>query len=1007
MIFDVLATEINSTHGLPDYRTTGLPALPGCETRRLSSRLSESRNRVKRILGDGPKSCTPKKGGAGECHESLICCELVAVRARWRHAGDGQIQRVIFCTAKILKIIPFWNQLMTSTASDNASEYPVLVLNTMPPRMPRYHLPRPRLSLKEERFRDYPIIVMQAPTGFGKTSLLGQWRRELLAHGGAVAWMTADDSGNARQFLHGLVLAVRTGCARPAFGKLLLESSLMTLGGLEGITAWLAEAAQTALDLILIVDDADRLSSANFSAFAYLLHNAPPNLRVMVSARAKVDVAVVDLMSYGQCLCLNAEDLRFRLDETMALAHNRLGTRIDDDMAGRLQELTEGWPLGLQMVMAAVEKSNDPRSVMTSVATDFGRRSEALVEGLLTNLTSSEADFLVRIAVADHVHPDLCRTLTGLADAPERLAHLMHDTPLFVAGDDGQWARLHNLARDTLRTHLAKLPQEEQVELHLRALYWMAEHGMIEEAARHAHAAGRREVAYDLAEQCLYDAVMQGRQEAVLRWLELLPEAEMNKRPRLRLAAAWALSLSERPAEADRLVHSLLENPDADPALRYECALIASGAAYYADNPDQCVALFAPWTATAPPTRDPRLLQMHANRLALTAILSGDPAQARRHVQTASTTQNGAGYRYGAHWGDFLIGLSYFWEGKILLGQDVLRHALENADLELGRRHPQACMNACLLAAAAYERNHLDEAAELLTNRLDVLERVGTPEAVLLAYRTVSRIAAAKGIEHRALDLLEMLHAVGAARHLPRLCVASLGEQVRIHAGRFRPETCRALALRIDQVVADSLPLHGELWRQGMQMMQDMAHAYTAFAKQDWHCALKNLEDAAPLADALKMGRWRVEIMALSAYAKECNGENGRPLILEALNLAQAFGLERIFVDTHPAVGEWVQRVANEDGTEPVLMPRTARPQPVSAQSAPRAVPSMMLTPKERIVLEHLARNLSNKEIAQAMEVGEETVKWHVKNLFAKLDAGTRRHVVRRAQLLGLLEGFD
>jgi LuxR family maltose regulon positive regulatory protein len=108
------------------------------------------------------------------------------------------------------------SSLMTSTASDNASEYPELVLNTMPPRMSRYQLPRPRLSLKEERFRDYPIIVMQAPTGFGKTSLLGQWRREYLARGGAVAWMTADDSGNARRFLHGLVLAVRTGCARPA-----------------------------------------------------------------------------------------------------------------------------------------------------------------------------------------------------------------------------------------------------------------------------------------------------------------------------------------------------------------------------------------------------------------------------------------------------------------------------------------------------------------------------------------------------------------------------------------------------------------------------------------------------------------------------------------------------------------------------------------------------------------------------------------------------------------------
>ena len=69
-----------------------------------------------------------------------------------------------------------------------------------------------------------------------------------------------------------------------------------------------------------------------------------------------------------------------------------------------------------------------------------------------------------------------------------------------------------------------------------------------------------------------------------------------------------------------------------------------------------------------------------------------------------------------------------------------------------------------------------------------------------------------------------------------------------------------------------------------------------------------------------------------------------------------------------------------------------------------RSTPSMALTPKEREVLELLARNLSNKEIGLAMQVGEETIKWHMKNLFAKLDAGTRKQVVQRARILGLLE---
>jgi LuxR family maltose regulon positive regulatory protein len=77
---------------------------------------------------------------------------------------------------------------------------------------------------------------------------------------------------------------------------------------------------------------------------------------------------------------------------------------------------------------------------------------------------------------------------------------------------------------------------------------------------------------------------------------------------------------------------------------------------------------------------------------------------------------------------------------------------------------------------------------------------------------------------------------------------------------------------------------------------------------------------------------------------------------------------------------------------------------PPPAETAPRAAPSMALTPKEREVMVLLARNLSNKEIGLAMQVGEETIKWHMKNLFAKLDAGTRKQVVQRARILGLLE---
>jgi LuxR family maltose regulon positive regulatory protein len=607
--------------------------------------------------------------------------------------------------------------------------------------------------------------------------------------------------------------------------------------------------------------------------------------------------------------------------------------------------------------------------------------------------------------VLDHLHPDACRVLTGAADAAERLTRLVRETPVLVAVEGGEWLRLHALARDFLRGGFAALPAAERDAIQARAAQWLADHGLFEEAARQAFGAGRRELAYDLAEKSLYEAMIGGRQAAVLDWLERLPATEVDRRPRLRLAAAWALALSERHDEAGRQVARILGQPGVDDALRYECALISSGAAFYGDDPDQFIDLFAPWADLPPPVTEPSLRRMHANRLAWRALLLGEPAEARRHEQQALRGDFGPAFAFMARWGSVIEGLSYLWEGQVRLVEETLRPVLAEAEASLGRRAPLTCMTATALAAAVWERNRPDQAAALLANRLDVLERAGLPETLLLAYRTLARIAAAEGGEHRALDLLELLHAAGVSRRLPRLCIASLADQVRVHARRFRPETCRALCERIDEIFARQDLPRGPIWRRSAEVLRAVARANAAVAAQDWPRAIEGLAHAGALADALKLGRMRIEMLALRAFALDRNADDGLPLLHEASNLAETYGLARLFVDAHPALGDWARRAAARiDGQADARpAPPPQRPAGSAPAGTPRAVASTVLTPKEREVLELLARNLSNKEIALAMEVGEETVKWHLKNLFGKLSAGTRKQVVRRAQLLGLL----
>jgi LuxR family transcriptional regulator, maltose regulon positive regulatory protein len=855
-----------------------------------------------------------------------------------------------------------------------------LVLKVTPPRAPRHLVARASLPHPGE-----PAVLVQAPPGFGKTSLLAQWRREHLAQGSVVAWVSAQPQDDPARFVQALALSVRVASGRPTFGHVLLDA--VPPQGFEGITSWLAEIAQSALDVVLLVDEADRLPPASRELLGYLLRNAPTNLRAIVAARADCDLQVQDLVAYGQCARVGGAQLGFSLDETLALVHARFGSKVSRDEAARLHEITEGWPLGLQLALSVMDAGG--QSQLPSLDLHGGALREQFVGFMLRNLGADDLQFLTRVSHVDHLHPALAAELTGDAQAADRLARLLRETPVFIAGVESDWLRMHSLARNALRQRFDQLGPAEQRKLHAAAADWFANQEMLEVAARHALAAGEDQKAYDLAERSLYGATMRGRQAAALEWLAQLPPAEVDRRPRLLLAAAWTLAVSERNDEASRYVERILANENADDRLRCECALILAGASLFADDPDGFAKLHDPW-ADSPPIKDATLLQIHANRSAFRALLDGQPALARLRQQQAPHANAQLD-----RWGEFGIGLAYLWEGQVVLAEQLLRPMLAAAEGDLGRRSSFATMTAALLAASLWEQDRQEEASALLANRLDVLERSALPECVMLGYRTMARIAVAAGQEHRALELLGALDAVGVARKLPRLRIASLAEQVRMHARNFRAQTCRESCAALDALFEREQHERGPLWRRSVLPMQAVAHAYAAIADRKWRAALEPLARADAAAQEVKQARLHIELLGLRAYAMDGCGERAEPLLREALELAQVHGLKRVFADAHPGLGELVGRASSATRSPPRSTQAPA--------AAARAMPSMALTPKEREVLELLTRNLSNKEIALAMHIGEETIKWHMKNLFAKLDAGTRKQVVARARILGLL----
>jgi LuxR family maltose regulon positive regulatory protein len=881
---------------------------------------------------------------------------------------------------------------------------PELVLKTTPPRSQKGAQVRERLSIDAPELADKMAIAVRAPAGFGKTLLLAQWRREFLSRGAVVAWLTLCRRDDGNRFAQGLAVAMTLGSGRQSFAGASERMAGHGRDEMDRLTDWLAEVAELGSETVLILDEVDTLPEATVrQSLAYLLHNAPANLHILMASRSRLHLEVTDLLARGLYVTISADALRFRVEETVAILSNRFGARIDPDLCVRLHEVTEGWPLGLQLAIASIEKSANLVAAIGDLSACTGDIQRYFVDSLVARLSCAQVEFLTCISLLDMVHPSLCAALTCDARANDMLHGLCSTTPIFAEALDSDWVRIHPLAREFLQARFADLPVTQRQVLHERAASWLEEHAFLEEAARQYLQAGRTAQAYEMIEQCLYEVMLRGQFSRVLEWVEALPPEEVESRPRMCLAAGWVLALGERHEEAIRMVACIRNDPAANEEMRSEAAAITAAANYFADRPDEMLAIITPWMEKLP-AGSIKLQAMVANQVVRITLQQGQPEKARRVFQRAPHYAWSTGLDAIRGYGEWAVGMTYLFEGRMLPAETALRDSLLRAEQDIGRRSPVAVMLACGLAEVLLERGEIQEATTVLANRLDVVERLASPDAIAMGFLTAARLAVLKGQGHRGHELLEALFALGDDRGIARFCIVSLGEQIRLHALQGRSETCQALWRRLDELLPDVAREQRGLLGTELGLSAGLARAYVCLTQRDWSAMLEVLARISAIAERLRRGREVVQFKLLKAFALRESGEDGLPTLLEAISLAGEYGLQRIVQDTHPDLARWAEQVhrANTRASIEVAPPlsQAVRSTPISMSVSP----SRLLTPKEREVLQLLARNLSNKQIALALNVGEETVKWHLKNLFGKFQAGTRKHVVDRAYMLGILE---
>jgi LuxR family transcriptional regulator, maltose regulon positive regulatory protein len=876
---------------------------------------------------------------------------------------------------------------------------PALLLKSIAPKVGPGFLERERLKLDQLLRAGPQVIPVLAPTGYGKTSQLASWRREALARGAVTVWFTADGRDDPLRLVLGLALAAQAVCGKRSFSEQFMQRIIRSSDPQEAMTGLLGELAELAKDVWLFLDDVDLLpTSARSQVLEYMLGNLPANVHVALAARPTAALRAGGTLSTAPAARALASDLRFTVAETLGVLSSVMGKPCPPDTAVRLHELAEGWPLGIRLGAVALHRGRELPSLLSDASADIRRY---FLDAVLDRQPVETIDMLVRLSAFETIHPGLCAAVLGSDSLVQELVRLCDESPLMTRAEEGDWVRMHPLAREALRERWGTLPLAERSAIARKASRWYAEFGLHESAAEQSLLAGDADAALDLVERHSQQMTIQGRGATVFAWYQRLSQKEIRQHPGLWASAAWALATSDRNAEAQGLIDLILARPDLTVALRFEAVLIAASAAGFSDRYDKLSKLFSAWNAPPAESRPADVGVYYVGR-GLQALYGGQPEQARRFWKLVPDIGPSEAYSPVSHgYAGYGIGLSYCWEGRYELALDVLQPALSQCEDQMGRYNPMSCMLAAVLAHACLECDRTDEVRSMLAGRMEVLVHFGLPEALMLAYCTLAQQAELDGRQDQALSLLDSLQATGEARGILRMQIAAQYELVQLHARQRRADAAQRHSERLSALLRAHSTLLYEPTRHWASLHVELAHATCALARAGAsQCAeaWQALEAAASHAEAILRGAESVKILMLRAEVLRRRGAQAEAHAAqtEAISLANANGMARILRECAGASG-------NAAYAPPSTGTKVAAD--VNRTMSPAVHAAGMLTQKESEVLALLSRNLSNKEIALAMSIGEQTVKWHLKNLFNKLNAGTRKHLVARARLLGLVEG--
>ncbi|HMD55947.1 MAG TPA: LuxR C-terminal-related transcriptional regulator [Solirubrobacteraceae bacterium] len=848
------------------------------------------------------------------------------------------------------------------------------------------------------------VVLVSAPAGSGKTFLLRSW---IAAEGldDRAAWVSVRrEERDAQAFWLSVLDSLRQ--TRVGSARVRELTAAPDLDAATVVRRLLEDLGSLDEPLWLVIDDAHELQAEEApQQVELLLANAPPALRLVLLTRRDLRLGLHRLRLEGELSEIRGEDLRFSMGDSRRLLE-AAGVRVSDGAVESLVASTEGWAAGLRLAALSMARDPDPERL----AARFSGRERGVADYLLAEVLERQppavSRLLLRTSILERVSGPLADRLTGCSGS-EGILWELEDAGAFVVSLDAErsWFRYHHLFADLLALELRRTVPEELPGLHTIAAEWLAENGYPVEAIRHAQAAEDWGLATRLLADSWFGLELDGRRATARQLLSIFPAAMIRSEPELAVLSAAAERFGGSLDEAERylgLAEAEASRVSGDRRDRFQLALAFTRLSLARIRVDlntageaaqQLRAHIDATPAVAPGLRQGDLLAMTLTELGIASMWAGRFEEGQRHLDLALVQARSIGRPRLE-----LLALAHRSIAGIFrvqrAGEEGAREAIELARKYGLEEDTAVAVAYIVLSTALVWRGRVEEAEHWLAlgKRGLAQEANAAPGLILCACRQLLEFIRGRPAEAmtyiRAAERMEMslvmphrwtLRMRGARlRGLIRL-----GETDRVEQAFDEMDHDVRVAPEMRVVLAE------------LRLAQDDPVGAAA--------AVAPIVDGALAVPAPIFG---IQALLLEAIARDALRDPGAAFraLERALDLAEPGGLLFPFL-LHPAP-DLLARAARLRTTHAALISeilnllsgRTPVPRPEDVE--PLREP---LSESELRVLRYLPTNLPAPEIAGELFVSLNTIRTHMRNMYAKLGVHSRADAVKRARELGLL----